>query len=435
MLRKMLRVLAGASIAGALVMTAATQAGAAVSTSRVSKTVVGVGSDTTYEGMNDLDQLYNESPGCAIIPDVGVSFTNYQQKCDPDGIQSYGGALIQSENLYHDRVTEAFPVGSGNGATVLLQYTQGNPALAADFTRSSSKRDLTNVSGFNDYGVAFARDGLGYWLGKTNKLVKTTKAGPVADISVADLKGVFIGNGSGQCLTKYSTSATDSIAATLGAPGSGNIKVFATQPGSGTGKDFLGKIDTSTSYSNALALQNCVAASFKDSAPNPSDHVIFENNAKPICQQTGNGGAAVSYQNSAIFPYSFARFTQNAGGVGACAGRIGKVDHVAASLTTIGNATYPLGRFVYNNFYVPNAQDVNDDTTWSGQTQAMLDYLHPVTGWLCQQSHAVDPNTGVNYRTLIENAMKADGFAPLSLGNVGGTTFTGTSYCRDGAST
>ena len=435
MLRKMLRVLMGASIAGALVVSAGTQAGATPDTSRVSKTVLGVGSDTTYEGMDDLDQLYNESPGCATIPDVGVSFTNYQQKCDLAGIQSYGGPLIETENLYHDRIIEAHPVGSGNGATVLLQYTQGNTALPADFTRSSSKRDLTNVAGFNDYGVAFARDGLGYWLGKNNTLVKHATSGPQSDISVADLKGVFIGNGSGQCLNTYSSSATDSVAATLGAPGTGNIKVFATQPGSGTGKDFLGKIDTSTSYSNALALQNCIGASFKDSAPNPSDHVIFENNAKPICQQTGNGGAPVSYQKTAIFPYSFARFTQNAGGVGTCAGRIGKVGGIAASLTTIGDGTYPLGRFVYNNFYVPNAQDVNDDTTWSGQTQAMLDYLHPVTGWLCQQTHAVDPNTGLNYRTLIENAMKADGFAPLTLGNVGGTTFTGTSYCRDGAST
>jgi hypothetical protein len=425
----------GASIAGALVAAAAGPASAAVDANRVSRTVLGVGSDTTYEGMNDLDQMYNESAGCAIIPDVGVAFNNYQQKCDAAGIQSYGGPLIQTENLYHDRVIEAFPVGSGNGAAVLQQYTQGNPALPADFTRSSSKRDLTDVAGFHDYGVAFARDGLGYWLGKSNVSVNHTSAGPNANISIADLKGVFVGNGSGQCLINYAAAANDSVAATLGAPGAGTIKVFATQPGSGTGKDFLGKIDTSTSYSNALALQNCIAGPYKDSMPNPSDHVIFENNAKPICKQTGNGGAATSYQKNGIFPYSFARFTQNKAGAGTCAGKIGKVAGVAANLTTIGNSSYPLGRYVYNNFYVPNAQDVTDDTTWSGQTQAMLDYLQPVEGWLCQQTHALDPNTGVSYRTEIESTMKADGFAPLTLGEVGGTFAGHSSYCRDGATT
>jgi hypothetical protein len=434
MLKKMLRVLMGASIAGALVVSASTQALAAADTARPSRTIVGVGSDATYEGMNDLDQLYNESPGCAILPSTG-SFANFTQKCITGGLLSYDGNELATENLYHDRVVEAFPVGSGNGAAVLLQYTQGNPAVASDFTRSSSKRDLTDVSGFTDYGVAYARDGLGYWLGKNNTVVKHSTSGPTANISVADLKGVFIGNGSGQCLNTYSANATDSVASTLGLPGTGNIKVFATQVGSGTGKDFLGKIDTSTSYSNAAALQNCIGATFKDGAPNPSDHVIFENNAKPICTQTGSGGAPVSYSKTGIYPYSFARFTQNAASVGLCPGRLGKVGGIAVNLTTIGDASYPLGRFVYNNFYVPNAQDVNDDTTWSGQTQAMLDYLHPVTGWLCENNHSVDPNTGLPYRTVIENVMKADGFAPLSNTNVGGGTFTGTSYCRDGAST
>ena len=114
---------------------------------------------------------------------------------------------------------------------------------------------------------------------------------------------------------------------------------------------------------------------------------------------------------------------------------------MAINLTTIGDASYPLGRFVYNNFYVPAAMDVNNSSTWTGQTQAMLDYLHPVTGWLCETTHAVDPNTGLNYRTLIENVLKADGFAPLTNGNVnqtggsGGGTFTGNSYCRDNTTT
>jgi hypothetical protein len=436
MLGKVLRVLMGASIAGALVVSASTQASATIDTTRVSTTIVGVGSDTTYEGMSDLDLLYNESPGCGILPTTGTPFTNYLQKCIIGGLQAYDGPVITTENLYHDRVVEAFPVGSGNGASVLTQYTEGNPAVAGDFTRSSSKRTLTAVPNFTTYGVAFARDGLGYWLGKNNTSVAHNTKGPLAKVSVADLKGVFIGGGApNTCQINYSASATDSIASTLGAPGAGTIKVFATQPGSGTGKDFLGKIDPAGSYSDATALQNCIPATFKDGLPNPSDHVIFENNAKPICNQTGSGGAPISYQKNGIFPYSFARYTQNAAGTGACIGKLGAVGGVAINLTTIGDSSYPLGRYVYNNFYVPTSMDVNDSSTWTGQTQAMLDYLHPVTGWLCEATHSANPVSGINYRTLIETKMEADGFAPLTLGPVLGSTFTGTSYCRDGANT
>ena len=444
MLRKMLRVLTGASIAGALVVSASTQASAAIDTSRVSTTITGVGSDTTYEVMNDLDQLYNESPGCAILPAFGGAFTNYQQKCIVGGLQSYDGPVITTENVYHDRAIEAFPVGSGNGALVLTQYTQGNPAVAADFTRSSSNRTLTAVPNFTTFGVAYARDGLAYWLGKTNVLVKHNTKGPTADISIADLKGVFLGAGSpNTCLINYSAAAGDSVASTQGAPGAGTIRVFATQPGSGTGKDFLGKIDSAGSYSNALHLQDCIGSTYKDGAPNPSDHVIFENNAHPICKQTNNTGAAQSFQKNAIFPYSFARFVQNLGGVGACIGRVGSVGGVAPTLTSIGLVTgtgsYPLGRYVYNNFYVPSTGgfDVNDPTTWTGvpQSQAMLDYLHPVTGWLCEQTHADDPTLGTNYRAKIVAVLNADGFAALTLDAVGGSTFSGNSYCRDNIAT
>jgi hypothetical protein len=450
MLSKVLRVLAGASIAGALVMSASVPASAAtIDNNRVSVTILGVGSDTTFEGMNDLDQLYMEAPGCAVT--VASGFTNWQQKCldattdtpPGTGLLSYDGPTIVTENLYHDRVTEAQPVGSSNGVALLAQAktTGGAASLPADFARSSSKKTLTDLSGqspsLTAYGTAFARDGLGYWLGKTNVSVNHTSAGPNANISIADLKGVFVGNGSGQCLINYAAGANDAVAAALGSPGAGTIKVFATQVGSGTGKDFLSKIDLSTTYTNAAALQNCIAGVYKDSAPNPSDHVIFENNAKPICKQTGNGGAPASFQKNGIFPYSFARFTQNKGGVGACAGRIGRVDGVAANLTTIGNGGYPLGRYVYDYFYAPTSWDINDPSTWTGdnQTRAVLDYLHPTLGWLCQTTHAVDPVSGLNIRTAIENVMQADGFAPIASGAVGGSTFSGTSYCRDAAST
>jgi ABC-type phosphate transport system substrate-binding protein len=70
----MLRAILGAGVAAGLVVTMSGVASAAPDTTRVSRTVVGIGSDTTYEVMNALDQVYNQSAGCAIIPPSGGTF-------------------------------------------------------------------------------------------------------------------------------------------------------------------------------------------------------------------------------------------------------------------------------------------------------------------------------------------------------------------------
>src|SRR5690242_5155911 len=103
----MLRAILGAGVAVGLVVTMSGVASAAPDTTRVSRTVVGIGSDTTYK-----------------------------QTCIVGGSLSYDGPLIETENEYHDRVVEAYPVGSGNGATALFQFVNGGSgvALPADFS-------------------------------------------------------------------------------------------------------------------------------------------------------------------------------------------------------------------------------------------------------------------------------------------------------------
>jgi hypothetical protein len=440
-----LRAVIGASIAAALLATGATGASAAVNTSRQSRTIVGVGSDNTYEFHNDLNEVYNESPGCAVIPDITTSFTNYQQLCIDGGqltySKSYSG-LIETENLYHDRAVEAFPVGSGNGRKVLEQAVAGNPALAADYLRSSSKQSTFALpSGKTAYGVAYGRGAAGYWIGKNNTLVKRNAAGtPTPNLSVAQLNGIFVGNASGDCLVNYSTNALSSVGTGFGAPGSGTVNPIATQAGSGTGTGFARLITGNSALSSAAVLQNCIPAAFKDGTGDGS-RVLFENNASPICQ--------LNLRSSAIYPYEFARFVQNKGGTVACAGVMGKVSAttgvagVAPTVTSIGKlpgtvGAFPLGSYRY--VYVvtdsnSGSFDINDPGTWTGQTQAVLNMWHPVYGWACKTSHAIDPITGLNYRDLITNVFKADGFAPIPSGSVGGATFSGTSYCRDAATT
>ena len=444
----MLRAILGAGVAAGLVVTMSGVASAAPDTSRRSQTIVGIGSDTTYEVMNALDQVYNQSAGCAIIPPSGGSFTTYKQTCIDGGSLAYDGPLIETENEYHDRIVEAYPVGSGNGATALFQYVDGgnSVALPADFSRSSSKRTLTAESGMTQYESAYARDGISYWLGKTNNLVTRNGSGklPTPNITSADLKTVFLGDGNPNssntgCAINFSKqpngtalNQVDSVGNQTGTPGSGTIVVYATQTGSGTGKDFANFLQAGKV---AADLQNCIDPNFTDgSGP---QHVIFENNATPICGD-GNRG-------DAIFPYSFARFTQNQGSKGTCGGVLGAIDNKKPTLNTIATLAssggFPFGRYVYNYFYIPNTVDPTDPNTWDNdlQAQSVLGYLDAANGWLCKTGHSNDPfpgaNAGKDYRTIIENTLKANGFAPLGLDTTGSPYGLDQSYCRTNAVT
>jgi ABC-type phosphate transport system substrate-binding protein len=290
----MLRAILGAGVAAGLVVTMSGVASAAPDTTRVSRTVVGIGSDTTYEVMNALDQVYNQSAGCAIIPPSGGTFTTYKQTCIVGGSLAYDGPLIETENEYHDRIVEAYPVGSGNGATALFQYVDGGSsvALPADFSRSSSKRTLTPETGMTQFESAYARDGISYWVGRKNTSVTRSKNGstPTPNITSADLKTVFLGDGNPNssnagCAINWKKqpngtklSKVDSVGNATGTPGSGNIVVYATQTGSGTGKDFANFLQAGKV---AADLQDCINPNFTDGTG--EQHVIFENNATPIC--------------------------------------------------------------------------------------------------------------------------------------------------------
>ena len=75
--------------------------------------------------------------------------------------------------------------------------------------------------------------------------------------------------------------------------------------------------------------------------------------------------------------------------------------------------TFPITRGLYNIY--------NNSSAAVPSSQATLNYVSE-DGFLCKSSTAtdIDPQTGVSYRTEIENAINANGFFPL---DVSGTPF------------
>ena len=488
MRKSWIRALVGAGVTAALVALTGTAAMAypgardatSVSTdgSRTPQVLVGVGSDTNYEVMVGLDTLYNQSSGCALINDKskmavlgGAASTFFDMRCIDGGQLTYSlnySGLDVAENLYHDVMTEAFPVGSGNGKDILNNLNMGTAGAfpMAGYSRASSTQTFT-AAGYTAYGTAFAREGIGFWVSSTNTHVASAASVPKPDLSVAEMHDIWIGNSGSGCLASWSTNATDSTDGTYVAQatrdaggftyGANNIVPFAPQSGSGTAKAFDQMLGGTGA--NPAELQNCIPAAYK--AGQPSDHIIFENFAKPICSTT--------FAAQAIFPYSFGRFTQNKGNAAAsgCPGVLGAVNTSSAlpgSVTTPGIApsliadglvppaagAYPLGRYVYAYVTIPTTVgfSITDPSTWHllpQKTQAALAYLQPQLGFLCNSgAHntlttgntlplGTDPFTGVLYTSEIKSTMAKFGFSRLGNATTDTTgTFTGKSYCRYG---
>jgi hypothetical protein len=373
-------------------------------------------------------------------------------------------------------------------------------ALAADYARSSSAGRLAALrsgagggilgGSWSSFGSAFALDALGVWVGKNNKAVQQNGAGTAAAprFYVENLRKMYAGDGagnppstSGSCLTRWDNSTTatnDSVKTTLtpistvagwtaakerkhtNAAGIKDTVVpYMGQLFSGSIKDFTGIVlglpNEANGSASASAL-NCIPDIFKDNNPANGEHILFENNAGPICAQPDNTatsteapGTLNSDQAQAVYPYTFARFTQNGASASTspCPGVYAKLSggvegsggFVTASVSNIENANWPRQRQVYNYFTFQDpggSFNINDPSTWtlanglSAQDQAILSYVSP-KGFLCMTSaqHAVDPNTGLNYRAEIIDILHKDGFGAIAEGPTGGS-WTGNSACQ-----
>lgn len=363
----------------------------------------GSGSDTTYNLMVELDKLYNGSPGCRVATGTGILGPQvYNYKCLPgndDGLQTGGPqSPIRTENYDHDVAYSNYPLGSSNGIKqVCQQGTTGTGNTA--YARSSRAKSGSDCAGLKF--VAYARDGISWSAyGADNTGVAGADgdwgtADDITNLSQSQVNAIFVG-----CtVTNWSQ-----INGGNGTPGPNMpIIVYTAQSGSGTRSAWDSFIGGNSS--------NCVASS--------GGGVIFENDAAPIF--------AASEEMSAIFPYSVGRYSQNTTDQG-LGWVLGAVDTIAPTTSpsggTIGDGTFPYGRFLYNVYRA---------STGFRDAPARVTAYVGEKGWICRDEaalpHATNPFTGNNYADDIRSAIEDEGFVQLPVGPIGGGV-SGNSHCR-----
>ena len=267
--------------------------------------IVGSGSSTTYNMMQQLDLLFNSAGSCPMYVAKGTFTQPLDFQClsaaqSGDSLSSDAGPTTTPENPFGDVAISEPPIGSSNGIKQ-LEYSSnrnGTQAVANNVSYARSSRALSPGSSgdFNGLNfVAYAQDQIN-WFHFTatpsgNETITTTNGAndvTVADasqatasanihsISLKTLQGIYNGT-----INNWNQVA-DTETAALG--GNAPIVVFSAQIGSGTRdtmKTHLGfdpssssnPVNCATAGSSGVAGSNCAGPA-----------VIFENELSQLEQ-------------------------------------------------------------------------------------------------------------------------------------------------------
>ena len=371
--------------------------------------IIGSGSDTTYDLMKNIDKLYAGANGCATIW-ADSAQQPFDGSCDPASAASGNNTTDYPwVNANHDTATERYPVGSGNGIKELCRQGLTN-IHPVDFARSSSGAPTLGTEACSDLKyVAYAKDAVSWWHATKDKTGADTHTSTIGSLSTTVLGGIY----TGQYTTWDQLNGVDGVKDTNGlaisvansnALPSAPIVVYTVQAGSGTLSFWKGKV-----YSSGA-----IVGTAKSTGQ--------ENNANPIFVNDD--------ESNAIYFYSFGRFRQAAGITATndyfgnsvatsyplARDTLGKVNDVAPTPANIQGGTFAFSRSVYNVLRYP-----------SEKTSRYLG----TSGFLCSSTMETihDRITTATYRSLIDAAISAEGFVPLTKGNTGGSA-VGQSYCR-----
>jgi ABC-type phosphate transport system substrate-binding protein len=386
--------------------------------------LVGSGSSTTYDMMQALDTLFNDSLGCYMTQPSTLSQT-LDFRCDLP--RDNGGLQVgegYTENPINDVSVQEPALGSSAGIAQIEYGGKGNdgnpgiggkplPAAAVNYARSSRQFKTTDYPGLNF--VAYATDGVS-WLSFPKVKGKATPSSRVKNLTTTQLTDIWSGK-----ITNW-----DQVGGTKG-----NICVYVANLSSGTVSTWataLGFTSTTTlaAYVDGLTKTPAGCKSPKGETYAESHASLPENEAQDVVK---NGDEANS-----IFFFSYGKYqvlcvktrtAQCDNDLGpSTTPYLGKVNGVAptvASILCTGSCktAFPIPRDLFN-VYSNGSFSKNKQFGFPAATPATINYVSEI-GFLCKpqtdtkKAHVNDPSTGIWYRREIANLISAQGFIPFPL--------------------
>lgn len=417
-------VVAGIALFGSVMTSSPVHAAtSAPDASSMDRTIVGSGSDTTYDLMMALDKVYNAANGCAAIWYSSAS-QPINGQCDTDDAAS-GNGVDKSQypwvNDSHAVIKQVYPVGSGNGQNELCKQDLA-ASRPVDFARSSSgpTSGATAEKCSDLKYIAYAIDAVSWYHFTKNPDGSDTASAKIASISTAELAKIFKGTTTNWSQLNNNSGVKDKDGNQLtDLPNTGIVR-YTTQSASGTFSYF-----TNSARTNSVNEMKTPAAT---PVPSQTAAALYTTNQENNPTAIANDGNT----NNAIYFMSVGRYRQNAGITGIIAddatGYSGNASGIAGLTDALGAIdgiapTYPkiqLSEQSPSTGKFPFSRRVYNVTRYaSAATNA---YVGP-DGFLCKATDSTkDRIKNIGYRTLIENAIKAEGFVaiPVSSG----------SYCR-----
>jgi len=359
--------------------------------------ILGSGSDTTYNMMVALSDVYNNSAGCEVV-------TSPQ----PKDFSCTGTPLLsKNENYFHDVVANAYPIGSGGGVGQLCSKgTAGTASI--DFARSSRVPISTDCTGL--HFVAYARDGVSWECFPTAALAGCGGT-VVKNLTTSQLKAIFV-------------TCTTTSWSQVGGRAKTPITVYVPQANSGTGVTWAAFLGVNLAAGSVLS--NCLSPGSNGSPGAPGSHVSFENTNEYII---ANGD-----QKTAIFPFSIGVYTHtygSANGTKVDNSQLMSINGVAPSTANVTSQKFPALRDLFNVYCFGDPSLSNKCGTAAKSPSWVTNFVGE-QGWICknESQHTdlggkpdTDPITGVAYRTgtavgkapkgEIANIIRAQGFVPI----------------------
>ena len=392
------------------------------------ESVVVAGSDTTYDAMTKIQDLYNGSPGCKIDgANPAVDAFTQCLAADPTG-------TVTTENYDHDVVSGFYPQGSSAGVRQISKQGQGG-IPQVDIGRSSRDKQASDAKGMRFVG--YAKDGMtpidfrtvaanatqgspaaGCKLGEAAGACTGTSVNNLTTVQLIDIfvncnirdwrqlntPGFTLGQSAGSPATPADYKYND--------PGNEPIYTWFIQSNSGTALTWINYLGGTPSACPTNTASD--AALFGTTYANTSGRTFQENNAQPIPATNDVNGRNIRSQS--IWAVSFGRWLS---AVNERAGSsLVKVNNIQSSPGTIGNSTYPITRLLWNvvpTTVADQATPPPGDAVPAGSPPLGANRKGATTAfinWICagNAAHGTNPFNNRNYYDEITSAITSSGF-------------------------